>query len=656
MSAAFVNARRVGENGSAELTAKGVGSPLVALFFKLVRGIPAASLKELMASVPKDDPAALADLVVLAYQTRATRGMGKGEKAIFYEMIAALPVEAALATIHLLPHYGYWKDALLLTEVEGMPSAVCDKALELVAEQLRKDGDELAAAEAAKRTPQLSLAGKYAPREGGHFDKKGGPRLAKRLAKLLFGAANEAGAARKYRQLVASLNRALNTTEVLMAAGRFAEIEFSRVASLCLQRQRKAFLNEALKGKLTPAQEATGNRHPEDEGRVAARQHLREALLQKGAKALKGKQLFPHEIAQKCMHGGGGYGHHRGAQLSVLEADLMHAQWEAMREGVKEAMAAAAAAREAAVLEAAGGEGAGLEAVAALRAALPKPIDLGRLVPLVDVSGSMAGTPMEAAIGLGLVVAELTHPAFRDRAITFESRPKWVDLSGCDKIAAKVQALQGAEWGGSTDFEAACELILATAERAKLTPDEVPDLIVFSDMQFNMARGGYGYGGCGGRGAPATWETHHERLARRFAEVGRRVCGEPYAAPRIIYWNLRGDTVGFPVEASAPNTQMLSGFSPSLLKLVLSGKDLVGDEKEVTMADGTTKVVREGPTPEETVRAALDDAAFDPVRLALAGIKEGPLAGYSFEKDDAVVVADKAPGAAEAEADGYEMV
>ena len=93
-------------------------------------------------------------------------------------------------------------------------------------------------------------------------------------------------------------------------------------------------------------------------------------------------------------------------ELSTLEADLMHAQWEAMREGVKEAMAAAANAREAAVAEAAG-EGAPLEAVAAVRAALPKPVDLGKLVPLIDVSGSMVGTPMEAAIGLGLVVAEL---------------------------------------------------------------------------------------------------------------------------------------------------------------------------------------------------------------------------------------------------------
>merc|ERR1719231_1179276 len=111
-------------------------------------------------------------------------------------------------------------------------------------------------------------------------------------------------------------------------------------------------------------------------------------------------------------------------------------------------MAQAAAAREQAVAEAAG-EGAGVEAVAALRAALPKPIDLGKLVPLVDVSGSMTGTPMEAAIGLGLVVSELTHPAFRDRALTFDSTPTWVDLSGCPKIADKVAKMQSAPWGCS---------------------------------------------------------------------------------------------------------------------------------------------------------------------------------------------------------------
>ena len=644
---AFVDAmdcRALGENGAPELTTKGVGEPLVALFFKLVRGLPDATLSELMAACTKAGSASgYADLVVLAFQTRATRGMGKGEKALFYKMLANLPEAAVLATLPLVPHFGYYKDYLLMMETEGMSQAVKERALSLMAEALRSDEKEVEAAAQAKRTPNLTLAAKYAPREGCHFDK--GLGAAKKLAAALYGGANAAAARRKYRKLVSRLNAALGTTEVLMAAQRWEEIEFGRVASLCLQRQRKAFLNEALKGKLSATQEETGNRHPDNPARVAARRALRAALLERGAKGVNGKALQPHEIARKCM----------GQSLSTLEADLMHAQWESLREGVIETLAAAAAAREAAADAAAadaaaasggggGGGGGAFAAMGALRAGLPRHVDLGKLVPLVDVSGSMHGTPMEAAIALGILVSELGHAAFRHRALTFESRPSWVDLSGCAKVGDKVRCLEAAPWGGSTDFEAACEMILQAAQAARLKPDEVPDLIVFSDMQFNQAHGG-------GRGS---WETHHERLTRRFAEVGRAVCGEPYAAPRIVYWNLRGDTAGFPVAADAPNTQMLSGFSPSLLKLVLSGKDLVGDEQEVTMPDGTVKLVREGPTPAETVRAALDDEAFDAVRLALAAVKQGPLAAYTFEKEDLVIVADEAPDAAEA--DGFELI
>merc|ERR1719506_1955333 len=210
----------------------------------------------------------------------------------------------------------------------------------------------------------------------------------------------------------------------------------------------------------------------------------------------------------------------------------------------------------------------------------------------------MGGTPMEVAIGLGILVSELAAPTFKDRVLTFESTPRWVDLAGCGTICEKVAKVQGAEWGGSTDFEAACERILACAEAAKLAPDAIPDLIVFSDMQFNQAGclGASSHGGYYGRPRPPAaargWETHYERLERRFAEVGRAVCGQPYAPPRIIFWNLRA-SVGFPVQKDAPNTQMLSGFSPALLKLVLMGAELViAEETEEVMADGTVRVKR----------------------------------------------------------------
>ena len=164
-------------------------------------------------------------------------------------------------------------------------------------------------------------------------------------------------------------------------------------------------------------------------------------------------------------------------------------------------------------------------------------------------------------------------------------------------------------------------------------------MIVFSDMQFDSANrdGDYGYGyGSGRGGRSGGWATQFERLQKRFAEVGTEICGTPYAAPRIIFWNLRS-SVGFPVAKDCPNTQLLSGFSPSLLKLVLTGGELVAEEEEeVTQPDGTKVVVKKsGPTPEETLRKALDDDAFDAVRMKLSSLETGVFASYTFAKEDA---------------------
>lgn len=626
----------LGENGSVELTARGVGDALVALFFKLTRDITSSSLDVLVTAAIQEadgNPNALADLIVLAFQTRATRGQGKGEKDACYALLRRLDETAVLATLKLLPLFGYWKDMLLMIE-RGASKAVADACVSIFCEQLASDDAELKAATAEGRTPSLSLAGKWAPREGGSLDRK--LRLGRVMAIQMYGSANVESSRRKYRQLLSRCNAALGTTEVLMAANRWAEIEWGRVSSLCLLRNRKAFLNELLGRPLLGKDVDTGNRHPHDEGRVAARQGLRKRMLEG---KIKGKQLQPHEIASKLMERG----------LSTAEIELMEAQWASMKEGVEQALAAAAAVREQAVAEASEAS-AGLCDVRAMKMALPsKRIDLGKLVPLVDVSGSMEGRPMQAAIGLGLLTSELTAPAFRHRVLTFESSPSWVDLSGCASLNERVQKVRQAGWGGSTNFEAACERILEAAEKHKLLPDQVPDLIVFSDMQFDQANLAPVHKSHERHTEPQQmWKTHLLRLQDRFAEVGRAVCGEPYAAPRIIFWNLRGNTCGFPARADEPNTQLLSGFSSALLKLVLTGADPIGDEVEVeqVQSDGTKvkKLVREGPTPAQTVRAALDDGAFDPVRLALGKVHTGPLAGYVFEKDGFEMVDDDIAG------------
>jgi hypothetical protein len=146
--------------------------------------------------------------------------------------------------------------------------------------------------------------------------------------------------------------------------------------------------------------------------------------------------------------------------------------------------------------------------------------------------------------------------------------------------------------------------------------EDVPDLIVFSDMQFDAANG-------------PGWETHHERLTRVWASKG-------YELPTITYWNLRGDTAGgFMADSKTPGVRLLSGFSPALLKLVLTGEE--ADEDEVETVDGATKA---RPTPYQTMRKALDAPRYDAVRVMLSEFDGAPFADYTFTPapEDFVVV------------------
>ena len=140
-------------------------------------------------------------------------------------------------------------------------------------------------------------------------------------------------------------------------------------------------------------------------------------------------------------------------------------------------------------------------------------VGFSKLVVMSDVSGSMAGDPMLVSIGMGILVSEICHPAFRDLVLTFSSNPEWHDLRKCSTFYDKVSNLAHAKWGQTTNFESAMELIASTVEKKRLTQDEIPDLLVISDMQINQARGVGCYAhGYGGGSKPKSWETSYEKI------------------------------------------------------------------------------------------------------------------------------------------------
>ena len=261
-------------------------------------------------------------------------------------------------------------------------------------------------------------------------------------------------------------------------------------------------------------------------------------------------------------------------------------------------------------------------------------MSLGKLLPVVDVSGSMHGIPMEVAIALGILISELAAPAFAHRMITFSESPSWAVLSPDMTISDKVFTVRQAPWGYNTDFEKVMELVLTVAKEGNLNPEQIPDLLVLSDMQFDQARG-VDVHFTQQHQQVDRWETQHERIVRRFKETGIEVCGREWPCPTITYWNLRGDTIGFPVQADTPGVNMLSGFSPSLMTAILQGDDMAGcegaqDEEtleivpEAQIAVGT----RATKNPYDTLRGILDDASYDLVRTILKQSQEGVLKYY----------------------------
>lgn len=641
--------RNTGENGADQWSMYGlVGQKasqlqgaFVAAFAGLVRGCTRERTREFIQNIEaeakkrggKTHQHAMATLIVLALQLRNCRG-GKGEKDLSRWLLIALYrrfPETVKALVPLFPEYGYWKDmSLFISDCHGKSclAPLVDHIYQVMAEQLLSDQQTLTDHEAAKvkakakgqtfeKKAKLSLLAKFIPKEGRALDKKCG--ASKRMAKLIFPEAFESDfktALRLYRQLVSRLNKAIKTTEVLMSEGRWTEIDFHLVSSLCLNRCRRAFLNLKGGSKCKLTYEDGGQRSNELD-RVKCRENLMAHMerAKRGEVTLKGKQLFIHEIVNKLLPGSGyGYSKGAGSANTTEEQDLLELQWRTNRE--------------------------------ALQARLNElGIDADQVVPMIDVSGSMGGTPLEVALAMGIMLSEIMDEAFGNRYIAFAGKPRWIEFKKEWSLKEKIAHAVGTSiHDTSTDFLAAHDLILVTAIKHKLQPHQLPKcFMVFSDMQFNEAArsgGGNSYPVLSKyadrthlasiRGSSVTsnysygssysqktqdFQTHHQILKESYRKVGLAVCGVPYELPHTVYWNLRGDTVGFPVQADTPDTQMISGFSTDMLSLVLERR--VEDYKE-----------KEPPTPWDTFVAAMDDEQYDPVHQVIASVSEGIFQGY----------------------------
>jgi len=186
----------------------------------------------------------------------------------------------------------------------------------------------------------------------------------------------------------------------------------------------------------------------------------------------------------------------------------------------------------------------------AIREDCKKKGKLGRMLPIADVSSSMAGIPMEVSTALGILISELAPEPFNGLLITFSESPTFFQMKG-QSLAEKVRSVKSAPWGGNTNFNKVFDILLERCIQTKVDPEKMPEAIIcISDMQFDCCDQGY--------------KTNYQVLKDQYIRAG-------YKIPSIIFWNVRGDTSSTPVTKDEKGVCMISGFSQNLLKSVLDG-------------------------------------------------------------------------------------
>lgn len=325
---------------------------------------------------------------------------------------------------------------------------------------------------------------------------------------------------KQYRKTLSVLRERINIVERLMSENRWDEIEFDKIPSRAGMIYKNAFARHDIERmKQDPTVQSYAD------------------FAKDTTKKVNAKALYPYECvseAMKAMRGGyGWYGRDNGVALDDTNRLMVNKYWDNLEDYFN---------------------GSTFNGMA-----------------IVDTSGSMCGTdaaaPINVAISLGMYCGMKAKGPYANHFITFSSNPTFVEIEGVD-FCDKVVRMSRADWGGSTNVEAAFDMMLDVAIKNHLSQSDIPEnLIIISDMEFNSCvtsgarstdRWGYGYG------RSSVNDTLFEAMAKKWRAHG-------YDMPHLIFWNVQARQNNIPMIGNG-NVSYVSGMSPSIFETIMSGK------------------------------------------------------------------------------------
>ena len=480
---------------------------LTQLYFQLVRSSNQEILEiQYRSLLKKKDKKLMNYLYKLIAQTRDII-KGKGEYSLSFMLLGewlllgdeyipdifnALDLFVDIENEH---PYGSWKDLKYFCHYMCKEKSyvtqdheIIDYCCEKIANQLFIDNDN----------NKPTLCAKWAPREKSKFGWMT-PIISKKLVeKLGINNLNKSKGIRIYRQTCSKINKILDTTQIKQCGQAWATIDFSNVTSITMRKQSNAFLyfpENSINDDINIDRKICSDNY---------KKYIESKV--KNNKTIKGGRVSIYDFVNDALNNINIYD--KSEEVQTLK-QVLNLQWNDNRKQNN---------------------------------------NLGNFAVMVDVSSSMEidnCVPLYNAIGLGIRISELSKK-FKNEILTFASNPSIVKLDDCDNFVDKVHKVRQIEWGGSTNLEAALELILEKLVIEDTPPEEVEDMVlcVLSDMQIDEA-------------IDVDTSTMFDLVKTKYKNKG-------YQLPTIVFWNLR-QTNGFPSTTKEKSVIMVSGYNSVLL-------------------------------------------------------------------------------------------
>jgi hypothetical protein len=187
---------------------------------------------------------------------------------------------------------------------------------------------------------------------------------------------------------------------------------------------------------------------------------------------------------------------------------------------------------------------------------------LENTIVVADGSGSMtmgntSVAPIIIANALAIYFAERNKGEFKNTYITFSTHPRLVKFGEDNTLREKYLIAKKHCEVSDTNIQAVFSLILNTAIRNKMSQEELPkNVLIISDMEFNSAID----------------DKDAEMGNNLFKVIADSYTQAGYKLPKLIFWNLCSRTETIPIKENDMGVALVSGFSPSIVDMVMSNK------------------------------------------------------------------------------------